>query len=63
MKFSEMKYDRPVFDEFKEEAEKIIDGFSKAESFEKADDEFLRWDKLSGHIETMMSLAYTRNSL
>ena len=63
MKFSEMKYERPDFDSFKSKAEGIISAFSRAESFEQADTEFLRWDKLSGHVETMMGLAYTRNSL
>lgn len=63
MKFSQMKYERPVFEDFRIAAEEIITNFSRAESFEQADSEFLRWDGLSGHVDTMMSLAYTRNSI
>lgn len=63
MKFSEMKYERPDVDVFRTEAEKIKSEFTSAKDFNEADRAFLKWDKLSGHVDTMMSLAYTRHSI
>ena len=63
MKFSEMKYERPDFDKAKSDAEKIKKSFSKASSFEEADKAFIEWDELVSHIDTMISLAYTRNTI
>ena len=63
MKFSEMKYERPDFDKAKSDAEKIKKSFSEASSFEEADKAFIEWDELVSHIDTMISLAYTRNTI
>lgn len=63
MKFSEMKYERPNIDEAKEKASSIKNNFANAETFEAAENAFLEWDKFTSHIDTMMSLAYTRNSI
>lgn len=63
MKFSEMKYERPDFDKAKSDAEKIKKYFSEASSFEEADKAFIEWDELVSHIDTMISLAYTRNTI
>lgn len=63
MKFSEMKYERPNIEELKESAEKIKNKFSSAETFEQAEKAFIEWDKFTEHIDTMFSLAYTRNSI
>ena len=63
MKFSEMKYERPDFDAVRAKAEKIINDFASADSFKEADKAFLCWDSFTSHIDTMMSLAYTRNSI
>ena len=63
MKFSEMKYERPDVEEAKKQAEIIKNKFNNAESFEDADKAFLDWDRFSSHIDTMMSLAYTRNTI
>ncbi|MGN1457708.1 MAG: M3 family oligoendopeptidase [Acutalibacteraceae bacterium] len=62
-KFSDMKYERPDVEKSKIQAEKIKDKFNAADTFEKADSAFLEWDKFTGHIDTMMSLAYTRHSI
>ena len=63
MKFSEMKYERPDFDKAKSDAEEIKKSFSEASSFEEADKAFIEWDELVSHIDTMISLAYTRNTI
>ena len=63
MKFSEMKYERPDLEAVKMKAERLQHDFNCAESFQNAEKAFLEWDRLSAHIDTMMSLAYTRNSI
>ena len=63
MKFSEMKYERPDSENARAEAERIRTAFIDAESFEAAEKAFLEWDRFSAHIDTMMSLAYVRNSI
>ena len=63
MKFSEMKYERPDSENARAEAERIRTAFIDAESFEAAEEAFLEWDRFSAHIDTMMSLAYVRNSI
>lgn len=63
MKFSEMKYERPDTDIFLKQAEVIKNNFLTAKTFQEADSAFLSWDQLSSHTDTMMSLAYTRNSI
>ena len=63
MKFSEMKYQRPDLEEAKTRAEELKSRFSQASSLEEADSALLEWDRFSSHIETMISLAYTKNSI
>ena len=63
MKFSEMKYERPDPEKSKLFAEKIKNDLTSADSFEKAEKAFTEWDRFSAHIDTMMSLAYVRNSI
>ncbi len=63
MKFSEMKYERPDIGQAKVNAQEIKDAFLSAETFEEAEKAFLDWDRVVSHIDTMMSLAYTRNSI
>lgn len=63
MKFSEMKYERPDPEAAKQRAEEIKTAFMKAGSFEEAEAAFLSWDRFTSHIETMISLAYTRHSI
>ena len=63
MKFSQMQYIRPDIKDALAQAEKIKADFSCADSFDKAQSAFLAWDRFIGHIDTMMSLAYTRNTI
>lgn len=63
MKFSEMKYERPDLEQVKANADDIKQRFQNADTFEAADRAFLDWDQMTAHIDTMMSLAYTRNSI
>ena len=63
MKFSEMSYARPDIDEVRLAAEEIKRSFECAENAEKADESLKEWDRLMAHTDTMMSLAYVRNSL
>ena len=63
MKFSEMQYERPNIDDMKKQADEIKQRFANAKDFETADTAFIEWDKMSAHIDTMMSLAYTRHSI
>ena len=63
MKFSEMQYERPNIDDMKKQADEIKQRFANAKNFETADTAFIEWDKMSAHIDTMMSLAYTRHSI
>ncbi len=63
MKFSEMKYERPDIEASKKYAGQIKQKFIDAKSFEAADKAFMEWDKFTLHIDTMMSLAYTRSSI
>ena len=63
MKFSEMKYERPDIDEIRRSADSIRKEFENAENLEAADECFRKWDRLIAHTDTMMSLAYVRNSI
>ena len=63
MKFSEMKYERPVIEQAASDADRIKNNLENAETFEDAEKAFLDWEKLSSHIDTMMSIAYIRNSI
>ena len=63
MKFSEMKYERPDISQIRKKADEIKNTFANAEDFETADKAFIEWDRNAAHIDTMMSLAYTRNSI
>ena len=63
MKFSEMKYERPNIEDIRIKADEIKSSFANADDFETADKAFLAWDAMSEHVDTMMSLAYTRHSI
>ena len=63
MKFSEMKYERPAIEQAASDTDRIKHELENAASFEAADKAFLEWEKLSSHIDTMMSIAYIRNSI
>jgi len=63
MKFSEMPYKRVEIEEFKEQAETIIQAFKSAETIEEAARVFYDMEKFGESAGTMVSLAYTRNSI
>ncbi len=63
MKFSDMRYERPDMDEISKRADEIKKEFSEAKSFEEANAAFEEWDRMTAHADTMMSLAYVRNTI
>ncbi len=63
MKFSQMQYERPSFEKINSEAQEISRRFREADSFESAEKAFLAWDSMTAHVDTMMSLAYVRNTI
>ncbi len=63
MKFCEMKYERPDITVIRDDADKIKQEFLTADSFEKADEAFSKWDRLISHTDSMFSLAYIRSSI
>ena len=63
MKFPEMKYERPIYESILSNEKEIQSNFSKAKDFESADNAFCAWDRFTAHIDTMINLAYTRNSI
>ena len=63
MKFSEMPYERPDWDEVKAQAGKICQEFSDASSLSLAKDAFVRWERLISHVDTMFSLANIRHTI
>ena len=58
-----MKYERPMIGEIREKGEKIREAFANAERFEECDRALMEWDRMIAHVDTMMSLAYVRNSI
>lgn len=63
MKFFEMEYTRPNIEEVTKTEKEIIKRFSNAKTFDEALEAFMDWEKTSCHISTMMSIAYTRQSI
>jgi len=63
LKFSEMAYKRIDLDDFKIKAEKIIESFKSAENIGQAAEAFYDIQNLEEEATTMLSLAYTRNSI
>lgn len=58
-----MKYTRPNIEEVTKTEKEIIKRFSDAKTFNEALEAFMDWEKISCHISTMMSIAYTRQSI
>ena len=58
-----MVYERPDIHAVRLSAENIRQRFTNAENFLQADTAFMEWDSMTAHIDTMMSLAYTRHSI
>lgn len=63
IKFSEIKYARPDIKKANGEFEKIIRGIAEAESYKKARENYLKFEKVSFDINTMYSVAFIRNTM
>lgn len=63
MKFSEFKYERPDFDQYKEEVITLIDQLKKAVSAQEQLEIVKKINQLRNHIETMATLASIRHSI
>ena len=62
-KFIDLEYKRPDKDEVAKELLRCIDKFVGAESFDQANDAFLKWHKETSEMETMYVIAYIRNTV
>ena len=63
MKFQDMEYKRLSVEEIGKEAKEYIQALKEAKNFQEADDAFVKYDGLQGHISTMSSLAQVRHSI
>ena len=63
MKFQDMEYKRLSVEEIGKEAKEYIQALKEAKNFQEADDAFVKYDRLQGHISTMSSLAQVRHSI
>ena len=63
MKFQDMEYKRLSVEEIGKEAKEYIQALKEAKNFQEADDPFVKYDGLQGHISTMSSLAQVRHSI
>lgn len=58
-----MEYKRLSVEEIGKEAKEYIQALKEAKNFQEADDAFVKYDGLQGHISTMSSLAQVRHSI
>ncbi|MCL2421541.1 MAG: M3 family oligoendopeptidase [Defluviitaleaceae bacterium] len=63
MKFSQMPYTRPDYDQANEKLEALLLQFQKAATTDECFAAYKAYDDFSRHINTMFSLAFVRNSL
>lgn len=63
MKFSAMLYKRPDSEEAKKTMTALTDMLKAADSFSKADEVFLKMEKVQAEFITMSTLAYIRHSI
>lgn len=63
MNFSEMKYERPDLDGIIREYEQITRQFSECASAGEQLELIKKHEKMSGHFQTMATIAYIRNSI
>ena len=63
MLFSDIPYERPALEPLQAQADEIQQDFMNAKTADEAEAAWLRWDKLTAHVDTMMSLAYIRHSI
>ena len=63
MKFSQMHYTRPEYDQANKKLESLLQQFKKAHTAEGCFTAYKAYDEYSRHIHTMFTLASIRNSL
>ena len=63
MKFSQMPYARPEFDQVSEKMKSLLAGFKDAKNAEECFAAYKEIDDFSCHISSMEILAFIRNSL
>ena len=63
MKFSEMKYERPEFEQTSEKYKNLLEGFKNAKTADEAFAAYKEIDTFSMHVFSMFSIAHIRNTL
>lgn len=63
MKFSEMHYERPDIEKIGAQINDLVERLTSAATFEEAEAVFIEYERESGHIETMFSLASIRHDV
>ncbi len=63
LKFKDMVYARPDIEAAKQETRALTRAFTDAQSYEKAREAYLTWEKLKERLETQMTLASIRHSI
>ena len=63
LKFEDMPYTRPNLDKVKEDLTKITNDLNDAESYDKAKETFLEFDKYQRHLETTITISSIRYNI
>lgn len=63
LKFEDMPYTRPNLDKVKEDLTKITNDLKDAESYDKAKEAFLEFDKYQRHLETTITISSIRYNI
>ena len=63
MKFSQMPYVRPEFEQTNEKIKSLLEGFKKAKNAEECFAAYKEIDEYMCHVQSMFALAYIRNTL
>lgn len=63
MKFSEFNYERPNFNQYKEQMTLLIEALKNAKSAQEQLDVVKEINQLRNHIETMATIASIRHSI
>ncbi len=61
--FKEMTYTRPDIEAVKRETSELMKAFQESDTYEKAREAYLAWEKSKEHIETEATLASIRHSI
>ena len=63
MKFKDMPYERPDFEDVKKQLQELTEALKNAKSYEEAHEVFLKKDALERHLETLGAIASTRHNI